>query len=89
MHPYHRPLPDAVLQQLEALIMRCGQLLDMLTAEGNRVEAAARPPGLGPVVRRTLLAGSPSAASAGGARPTRRKPALRAFHRRLLDGGKP
>ena len=37
------PLPDAVLQQLEALITRRRQLLDMLTAEGNRLEHAAAP----------------------------------------------
>jgi transposase len=102
MHPYPRPLPDAVLQQLEALITRRRQLLDMVTAEGNRVEHAAAPirrgitrhirwlerriaavdrdlddtiqkspawrakenllrtvPGIGPVVRRTLLADLP------------------------------
>ena len=38
-----RPLPDAVLQQLEALITRRRQLLDMITAEGNRLEHAAAP----------------------------------------------
>jgi len=43
VHPDPRPLPDAVLQQLEALITRRRQLLDMLTAEGNRLEHAAAP----------------------------------------------
>src|SRR5450756_68581 len=38
-----RPLPDAALQQLEALMTRRRQLLDMLTAEGNRLEHAAAP----------------------------------------------
>jgi transposase len=43
VHPEPRPLPDAVLQQLEALITRRRQLLDMITAEGNRLEHAAAP----------------------------------------------
>jgi transposase len=43
VHPDPRPLPDAVLQQLEALITRRRQLLDMLTAEGNCLEHAAAP----------------------------------------------
>ena len=43
VHPHPRPLPDAVLQQLEALMTRRRQLLDMLTAEGNRLEHAAAP----------------------------------------------
>jgi transposase len=102
VHPTPRPLPDAVLQQLEALTTRRRQLLDMRTAERNRLEHAAAPirreiprhirwlerrigaadrdlddtiqkspvwrtkenllrtvPGIGPVVRRTLLADLP------------------------------
>src|SRR4029450_1273040 len=43
VHPDPRPLPDAVLQQLEALITRRRQLLDMLTAERNRLEHAGAP----------------------------------------------
>lgn len=43
VHPDPRPLPDAVLQQLNALMTRRRQLLDMLTAEGNRLEHAAAP----------------------------------------------
>jgi transposase len=43
VHPEPRPLPDAVMQQLEALITRRRQLLDMITAEGNRLEHAAAP----------------------------------------------
>ena len=43
VHPDPRPLPDAVLQQLDALITRRRQLLDMRTAEGNRLEHAAAP----------------------------------------------
>ena len=43
VHPTPRPLPDAALQQLEALMTRRRQLLDMLTAEGNRLEHAAAP----------------------------------------------
>ena len=41
--PHRVPLPDAVLQQLEALMTRRRQLLDMLTAERNRLEHAAAP----------------------------------------------
>ena len=41
VHPTPRPLPDAALQQLDALMTRRRQLLDMPTAEGNRLEHAA------------------------------------------------
>ncbi len=40
VHPTPRPLPDAALQQLEALITRRRQLLDMVTAERNQLEHA-------------------------------------------------
>ena len=43
VRPAPRPLPDAVLPHLEALMTRRRQLLDMLTAEGNRLEQAAAP----------------------------------------------
>ena len=43
VHPDPRPLPDTVLQQLDALMTRRRQLLDMLTAEGNRLAHAAAP----------------------------------------------
>ena len=43
VNPDPRPLPDTVLQQLDALMTRRRQLLDMLTAEGNRLEHAAAP----------------------------------------------
>jgi transposase len=43
VHPTPRPLPDAVLQQLDALMTRRRQLQDMLTAENNRLEHAAGP----------------------------------------------
>ena len=43
VHPTPRPLPDAVLQQLDALMTRRRQLQDMLTAESNRLEHAAGP----------------------------------------------
>jgi len=43
VHPTPRPFPDAVLQQLDALLTRRRQLLDMLTAERNRLEHAATP----------------------------------------------
>ena len=43
VHPTPRPLPDAALQQLEALMTRRRQLLDMRTAEGHRLEHAAAP----------------------------------------------
>ena len=43
VHPTPRPLQDAVLQQLDALITRRRQLLDMVTAERNRLEHAAAP----------------------------------------------
>jgi transposase len=37
VHPEPRPLPDAATQALEALLARRRQLLDMLTAERNRL----------------------------------------------------
>ena len=40
VHPTPRPLPDAALQELEALMTRRRQLLDMVTAERNRREHA-------------------------------------------------
>ena len=43
VHPTPRALPDAAMQQLEALMTRRRQLLDMLTAEGNRLEHAVAP----------------------------------------------
>jgi len=43
VHPTPRPLPDAALQQLDALMTRRRQLLDMVTAERNRLEHAAAP----------------------------------------------
>jgi transposase len=43
VHPTPRPLPDAALQQLEALMTRRRQLLDMVTSERNRLEHAAAP----------------------------------------------
>jgi len=41
VHPPPRPLPDAALQALEALMTRRRQLLDMATAERNRLEQAS------------------------------------------------
>ena len=41
VQPTPRPLPDAALQALEALITRRRQLLDMVTAERNRLEHAS------------------------------------------------
>lgn len=41
VRPEPRPLPDAMTQQVEALIVRRRQLLDMLVAERNRVGGAA------------------------------------------------
>ncbi len=43
VRPTPRPLPDATVQALEALITRRRQLLDMLTAERNRLEHAVGP----------------------------------------------
>jgi transposase len=43
MRPTPRPLPEPILQQLDALMTRRRQLLDMLTAERNRLEHAAAP----------------------------------------------
>ena len=43
VQPAPRPVPDAALQQLAALSTRRRQLLDMLTAERNRLEHAAAP----------------------------------------------
>ena len=43
VRPTPRPLPDVVVQHLNALMTRRRQLLDMLTAEGNRLEHAAAP----------------------------------------------
>jgi transposase len=48
VRPTPRPLPEPVLQHLAALMTRRRQLLDMLTAERNRLEHAAAP------VRRSL-----------------------------------
>ena len=49
VRPMPRPLPDAVVQQLDALMTRRRQLLDMLTAERNRLEHAGGP------IRRGLM----------------------------------
>jgi transposase len=49
VRPTPRPLPDAVVQQLDALMTRRRQLLDMLTAERNRLEHAVGP------IRRSLV----------------------------------
>ena len=43
VQPAPRPVPDAAPQQLAALSTRRRQLLDMLTAERNRLEHAAAP----------------------------------------------
>jgi transposase len=43
VQPTPRPLPDAALRHLDALVTRRRQLLDMLTAERNRLEHAASP----------------------------------------------
>jgi transposase len=43
VHPEPRPVPDAALHALEALVTRRRQLLDMLTAERNRLALAAPP----------------------------------------------
>src|SRR5262249_11609736 len=48
VRPTPRPLPEPLLQQLDALMTRRRQLLDMLTAERNRLEHAAAP------IRRSL-----------------------------------
>jgi transposase len=49
VRPTPRPLPDAVVQQLDALMTRRRQLLDMRTAERNRLEHAVGP------IRRSLV----------------------------------
>lgn len=49
VRPTPRPLPDAIVQQLDALMTRRRQLLDMLTAERNRLEHAVGP------IRRSLV----------------------------------
>ena len=49
MRPTPRALPDAVVRQLDALMTRRRQLLDMLTAERNRLEHAG-----GPIRRRRV-----------------------------------
>ena len=41
VRPEPRPLPDAQAQELSALLLRRRQLVDMLTAEKNRVSLAA------------------------------------------------
>ena len=48
VRPTPRPLPEPILQHLDALMTRRRQLLDMLTAERNRLEHAAAP------IRRSL-----------------------------------
>ena len=42
VRPQLRPLPDAAAQELSALMTRRRQLIEMLTAEKNRLRAAAR-----------------------------------------------
>jgi transposase len=42
VRPARRPLPDASTQALAALMTRRRQILDMLTAETNRLESASR-----------------------------------------------
>ena len=49
VRPTPRPLPAPVLQHLHALLTRRRQLLDMLTAERNRLEHAAAP------IRRSVM----------------------------------
>lgn len=49
VQPTPRPLPDAERQQLNALVTRRRQLLDMLAAERNRLEHA------GPLIRRNIM----------------------------------
>ena len=43
VEPPPRPLPDHATQELAALVMRRRQLVEMLTAEKNRLHLAARP----------------------------------------------
>ena len=43
VHPTPRPLPDGALRYLEALMTRRRQLLEMVTAEHNRLEHATAP----------------------------------------------
>lgn len=43
VHPAPRPLPDAATQELAALLTRRRQLIEMLTAEKNRLGQAAPP----------------------------------------------
>ena len=49
VRPTPRPLPDAIVQQLDVLMTRLRQLLDMLTAERNRLAHAVGP------IRRSLV----------------------------------
>lgn len=42
--PEMRPIPDAAAQNLKALIVRRRQIVQMLTAEKNRLEAKSTPP---------------------------------------------
>jgi transposase len=48
VHPDPRPLPDAATRELEAAITRRRQLIDMITAERNRLELAT------PVTRKQI-----------------------------------
>jgi transposase len=43
LKPEPRPLPDAETQALQALVMRRRQLVDMITAESNRLSVALAP----------------------------------------------
>ena len=43
VRPTPRPVPDAALQHLEALMTRRRQLWDMVTTDGNRLEHASTP----------------------------------------------
>jgi transposase len=45
VHPTPRPLPDGALQHLDALMTRRRQLLEIVTAEHNRLEHATAPVG--------------------------------------------
>ncbi len=49
MQPPVRPLPDATTQQLQQWLARRRQLVEMLTAEGNRLQGAA--PAIRPTIR--------------------------------------
>lgn len=54
IRPALRPIPDAQTQELEALIVRRRQVVDMITAEKNRLGAAPPSPTVRTAIKKTI-----------------------------------